>query len=54
MSRLSPGQIRLLSILADHTVSQWLAEQSRTNKALHESSNIRTVQLRQAERNINP
>jgi len=51
MARLSPGQIQLAQILAD----AWLAKQralSTTDRSNNENSNLRSVQLGQAERNL--
>ncbi len=52
MSRLTPGQIQLLSLLADVAVDRWLAQPANQSDRHNESNNLRAVQLRQAERNL--
>jgi len=52
MSRLTPGQIQLLSLLADVAVDRWLAQPANQSDRNNESNNLRAVQLRQAERNL--
>lgn len=52
MSRLTPGQIQLLSLLADVAVDRWMVDQTTRKASPDESSNLRSLQLRQADRNV--
>lgn len=52
MARLTPGQIQLLSLLADVAAERWLGSQQQQTDHNNESSNLRPLQLGQAERNL--
>jgi|GEM_PF-6792276 hypothetical protein len=52
MARLSPGQIRLAHILAEAIDARLSAKPSTSDRSHNENSNLRSVQLGQAERNV--
>lgn len=50
-ARLSAGQVRMIELLADLAVDRWMQEQQRRPQP-HESSDLRSLQLGQAKRDL--